>query len=401
MLKKILCAFVFVMAILATKQVNAVSVNDVISFEIGQCTNLVEVKVGETWEIVPFDKVNANGLELFKLGNNHNNGTELIIKKRENLPTVLGVIKNGYGNVPASTYGITEDNDFYLATKIAINSAYLGHEITDDYRKMEILNYTKVPRAEAVMKAAEAMLNKGKEFAQNSASEVLELVLLSEEKIQSKISRIYKVKYENIDFKGYNVSLTSDNEIEYNILDNVTGEEKTDFLEAEDCFKVVIPEEKSSSINVEVKAEIHADRLFIGNDNKSDYIVYSEQDEIVSLSDEFEIIYQGETEEKPEDGSGETEESDGTGEGTDNSSGGEDNSDNEGNDTDEGENKGDTDTKEPEEDSSKPEGANPDDEEIKEELNPGEGESEEKEPDKPKDEILGDIDGDKDGRRRQ
>lgn len=400
MLKKILCAFVFVMAILATKQVNAVSVNDMIYPEISYCTNLVEAKVGETWETVPFDKVNANGLELFKLGNNHRNGTELIIKKKENLPIALGVIKNGYGNVPASTYGITEDDDFYLATKIAMNSAYLGHEITDDYRKMEILNYTKVPRAEAVMKAAEAMLNKGKEFAKNSASEVLELVLLSEEKIQNKISRIYKVKAENVDFKGYNVSLTSDNEIEYKISDNVTGEEKTEFVGAENSFKVVIPEEKSSSINVEVKAEIQADRLFIGNDNISNYIIYSEQEETISLSDEFEIVYE-ENEEQPEDGSGETEEGDESGEDTDNSSGSEDNSDNQENDTSEGENKGDTDTKEPEEDSSKPEGANPDDEEIKEELNPGEGESEEKEPDKPKDEILGDTDGDKDGRRRQ
>lgn len=396
MLKKLLYIFVFVLVLLGTKQVEAVSVNDVISFQVGYCTNLIEVKVGEEWDAVAFDKVNADDIEVFKLGNNHRNGTEFMIKRKENLPVVMGVVKNGYGNVPASTYGITEENDFYLATKIAVNSAYLGHEIADDYRKMEILNYTKVPRAEAVIKAAEAMLKKGKESARSSENEMLELVLLNEEKNEETISRVYKVKTENVDFRGYKVSLTSDNEVEYKILDSVTGEEKNEFLEARDCFEVVIPNDKGGNIDLEVEARIHADRIFVGNDYISDYIVYSEQDEIVNLSDNFQVVHEEEPNEKPDGGSGETEE-EGKGDDLDNKGENEDtedsnvtegsgNLDNEENGSGNDSNKGEEDNKE--EGSSKPEDTKPD----------NEGENMEEEPEeKPEDEntngeIIGDTD---------
>lgn len=401
MVKKFFIAFAFFFIFVGIKQVKAVSVNDRIYPQISYFNMLIDAKVGDVWEPLTLDKVDVAGLSVFKLGNSSANGTDLLIKRKEENSVVTGVIKNGYGNVNASRYGISNEDDFYMATKMAVNCAYLGHEITDDYQKMVGLPYSSMSRANYVMSAAQAIMIKGKAFAKNSTDESLQLVLLSEREEGKSLIRTYKVEIEGVEFNGYRVLVQGDSENIFKIVDSTTKEEKEVFSEVEDTFEVIVENDKSSNIQVTVKAEIHADRLFIGNDNRSDYIVYSEQDEIVSLSDEFEVVYEEETEEKPEGGSGETEESDGTGESTDNSSGGEDNSDNEGNDTDEGENKGDTDTKEPEEDSSKPEGANPNDEETKEELNPGEGESEEKEPDKPKDEILGDTDSDKDSRRRQ
>lgn len=387
MLKKFLPVFVLVLILFSAKQVKAVSVNDVICPEISYCTSFIETRIGEQWDSMPIDKMDMDNLLLFKLGSNNIIGVELTVKSKEYMPIVLGVLKNGYGKVNSSTYGITEEKDFYLATKMAVNSAYLGDEISDDYRKMEVLSYGNKARAKAVMDTAEAILNKGKEFANNISKETYELVLLKEERNQGEVSRVYKVKNENVEFKEYTVNLASDNEIKYKILDNVTGEEKTTFLGTEDCFKVVVSEEKSSNIELNVESKIHGDRIFVASDNRSDYIVYSEQDETVNLSDNFQIIHEEETEEKPEGGSGDTKE-DGSGNDV-----GEDTKDDEKNegDVENGENKKDEDiSKEPEggEEDSKSDGAKPD-EGTKEELKPDKGESGFKPEDtEPKDETI-------------
>ena len=164
MIRKIALIFTFVLLMFCMSEVQAFSRGDSVNPRKETFESLIETKVTEseeTWENANFDKYSIDDAIIYKIGNKEEKSNEVYLQYLTFDAKVQRAIKNGYLEKNFELYGLSSDNELYMATKIALDCLENGKgvEDIDDFYRPKFLDDTKKTKAENIINAAKEILN--------------------------------------------------------------------------------------------------------------------------------------------------------------------------------------------------------------------------------------------------
>ena len=161
MTKKIFIILVIAIALFGIQKTYAVTEKDEINLEGEEkLETLIEVNE-EEWKDLEIFKYSENNGIIYKLGNSEEN-TDMTISEEIQDTAIITILSNGYRGKDAKTSGITNSNDAYIATKIALDCANKGidKDSTQNYfRVKENLELPLKERAENIINEVKNLLS--------------------------------------------------------------------------------------------------------------------------------------------------------------------------------------------------------------------------------------------------
>lgn len=243
----------------------------------------------------------------------------------------LKIIKNGNIQSNIKKYGLENEEDLYIATKIAVDNYIYNHSPED------VKNYYKFKTgiSQEITDRMQRIIEGASKILAEETKEKLEI--LKEVSVTKKgdfqedavNSNYYSIKYEvtnkGEDFLGYDVNVSAIGISDYFIANEEGEENKIEFTSDENVFKIMIPKEYKNSefeIEVSVTGKFREEKIYraieyLGagtlGDTPNEYVIYEDG---VCIENAESIIFTHEKEEdkeeieKPDDGKQDTEETD-------------------------------------------------------------------------------------------
>ena len=291
MTKKIFIIFVIVIALFSIQKIYAMTENDNINLEENeQLETLIEINERGKWEDLEVLKYSENNGIIYKLGNNKGN-TNMNISDEIQDTSIITILANGYREKDTQISGITNSNDAYIATKIALDCTSKGIDkdsIESYYRVKENLELPLKERAEKVISAVKNLLSMTKEnyFDTNFGIEQdgdIEFDEFNEEYCSQK----YKITTSNGILKKYSIS-NYRNFISEVFSTNNEGERKDTFTMEEDSniFRITMPKEyREGAFEGKFKLELIYDKniAYFGKNGDNTYIILTDKEEKISI----------------------------------------------------------------------------------------------------------------------
>ena len=289
-MKKVVTVLTFIFMMICISKVEAYSDTKTIDRTKENLENLVEIKVSEdedTWEFINTDKYTAENMVMYKIGNEDASDSGTYIQYLTYNSKIKRIIKNGYGEKEASEYELNNENDLYLATKIALDCLENNIEpekINEHYRANSLLSNDLKTRAENIISGAKKILeigiNGNETYYRNLAFSI------NGEIEKDNVKDNYYCQLYNLEIKGAGcdscqIEDTGESSIDYVIANAETSEEQKDFTESENQFKILIPEENGHgdfTIKFKITANFLGENFYIGTDWSNKYIVFAKNE---------------------------------------------------------------------------------------------------------------------------
>ena len=288
MIKKITIIFTFVLLIISISKVEALSKDEVINSQKIELDKLIEIKIEGTWKDMQLDKYTSNGLTIYKIGNNSDNGNNITIQEEKNDTRIMKIIKNGYGKNKSLAFQLDSDNDLYAATKIAIDcisNTYSIEDVDNYYRPKINLSEELNIKAQKIIDVAKELLAIGynEEVIYQSSISLYGIDEFEKDNInENYYSQKYIIETENAELINYEIASKNDIGINYFIANIETGEEQEYFDNNQNLFKIMVPEEnkeESFQVEISVRMTYYTNKIFNATDGKNKYIVYSKEED--------------------------------------------------------------------------------------------------------------------------
>ena len=286
MTKKIFIILAIAIALFSIQKTYAVTEKDEINLEGEEkLETLIEVNEEEWKDLEIFKYSEDNGI-IYKLGSNEGN-TNITISDEIQDTAIITILANGYSKKDAQTLGVSNSNDAYIATKIALDCATKGIDkdnIENYFRVKENLESPLKERAENIIGAVKNLLGITKKDYFASGIEIqqtgnIELDEFNEEYCSQK----YKITTNNCIPKKYNISNYS-NFISEVFSTNNEGVRKDDFAMEEDSniFRITMPKEyRTEAFEGKFQLELIYEKntAYFGKNGDSTYIIFTDKEE--------------------------------------------------------------------------------------------------------------------------
>lgn len=288
MTKKIFIVLTLLWLIFGITKVKALSKNEKISVIKEKLDTIIETKNENTWQDLEIEKYTKENMTIYKLGNSSLSQSEITIGNNLNDDRIKRVIKSETKEKIFFESGIQNEEDKYIATKIAIDSisnGYKSEKIKSYYRAKETLNETTKIRANNIIKSAEKLIDlgyTGTEKYQNIIS-LTRIGEFTKDNIKKDCgSQEYKVEVEDGKLLEYKIIEKSYVPVNYYIANLDTSEEQEKFSKEEQGFKIIVPENDIKdifTIDIKVQIDYETESSLEGTDGINKYIILSKENE--------------------------------------------------------------------------------------------------------------------------
>ena len=297
-MKKKVTIIAFILILFCISKVQAFSDGNTIKRTEEKLEDLIETKTSEdedTWKFIDAKKYTEenNNMIIYKIGNEEASEEETYLQYLTYDQKIKRIIKNGYKEKDPNEYGLSNENDLYLATKIALDCLENNkqkEDIDKFYRPGSLLTNDLKTRAENIIEAAKEILDIGINGTKTYSRSIGFGPIGEIEKDNIRegyYSQLYKVDIEGEGCRGYKVEEIGENSLKYIIANADTSEEQKEFSIIENQFKILIPEEhKHDDFTIEFKltSDFLGENFYIGTDWTNKYIVFAKEEEKKELS---------------------------------------------------------------------------------------------------------------------
>lgn len=297
MLKKLFIIFAFALAIIGISKVQAVSFNDSIDIQKSSLDKLIEINEESEWKDLDINKceyTSEEGIYIYPMENKKGTDNSVKISRNNHSDIAMRIIWNGYGSKEASSYGMTNENDLYVATKIALDCVYSYNNLQDlstKFRVKEGLDGTEKQRAQKIIEVATNLLNKGYTGEETKSWTIYTDQTFRYEEEREYYYKTFTVRAENADINSINVSTSTDRLQNYFIAEDGTFDRKSSFeaeMGKDSCsFRLVIPKEETVdpfNVDLNINLKYNSFELFTGESSDCTYIVYGNLEQEVNYT---------------------------------------------------------------------------------------------------------------------
>ncbi len=286
MTKKIFIALALLWLIFGITKVKALSKNEKFNVINQRLDSIIEIKNEDKWQDLEIEKYVKENTIIYKLGNNSLGQNEITVGNNVNDNRITRIIKSNTKERIFFESGIKNEEDKYIATKIAIDSisnGYTSEKIKNYYRAKEFSNEIAKIRANNIIKSAEKLIDLGY-TGEETFTNIVNLYRIGEltkdnmEKNYS--SQEYKVEVEDGNLLGYKIIEKSYAPVNYYIANTKDGKGQEVFGSNEKEFKVMVPEDEIEdifTINLKVEICYETEKLLEGTDGTNKYIILSKE----------------------------------------------------------------------------------------------------------------------------
>ena len=292
MTKKIFIILVITIALFSIQKSYAMTEKDNINLEGEEkLETLIEVNEEGKWKDLEISKYSENNGIIYKLGNNEVN-TNMTISEEIKNTAIITILANGYSKKDAQTLGVSNSNDAYIATKIALDC--VSKEIDKDniqnyFRVKENLESPIKEKAENIINAVKNLLSiTKKDYFAISISIKQKGKIELDEFNEEYCSQKYEIETNNCVPKEYIISNYKDFMGEVFSTNN-EGIRKDTFTMEEDSniFRITMPKEyREGAFEGRFQfALIHEKSVaYFGKNGDNTYIILTDKEEKKSIN---------------------------------------------------------------------------------------------------------------------
>ena len=280
MAKKFFLTFIFVLFILGITNVQAITSNSTIIADTENLDKLIINKsTGEYLKSVKYKRPNV---VIFEKGDNQNTTDVIKVGRSYEDEKVMRIIKNGYNLDNIRPLNIEEQDDLYIATKIAIDCAgkeNLVSSVNDFYEIGNNLSDELKLRASNIIKTADKLLKIGNEGTEKytKSIEVKKIGDFEKDKLKDGYySQTFEITGNGVNVKSGNIADSSISGVSY-YLSDLIGNNITGVSDGVNKFKIMVEDsdhEKTFIIIVNLFVNYDTDRLYKASGGEGEYIVY-------------------------------------------------------------------------------------------------------------------------------
>ncbi len=292
MKNKTLIVLTLILLLSVVTKVQAIEGGQEINPKEEKIETLIEIKEGDIWKDLEVSKYNQSDMLIYKVGTHERSANPILISHQYNNEKLLRIVKNGYQERSTTELGLTNENDAYIATKIAIDCVFDNTAIANidnKYRAKENLNEEQRISANKILEVAKSLVDiglNGKENYNKSKSVTLIGELDPDKSKPNYVSQLYKVETSQPFYKGYKIKNKSQSPIAYYVANAETGEEQEIFGPEEKEFRIMVPKEYQEDpfeLQLDVELIYDIDRTFLGMDGNGRYLILANIEEGYTL----------------------------------------------------------------------------------------------------------------------